>query len=56
MLYDSEATYSFVSNECVGRLGLVMRELGCELIIATPTSGEVSTFSMCVGCPMEVAG
>jgi len=56
VLYDSGATHSFVSNECVRRLSLVMRELACELIVVTPTSGEVSTTSVCVGCPMEVAG
>jgi len=56
VLYGSGATHSFVSNECVRRLGLVMRELGCELIVAAPASGEVSTSSVCVGCPMEVAG
>jgi len=55
VLFDSGATHSFVSNECVRRLGLAMRELECELIVATPTSGEVSTTSVCVGCPMEVA-
>ena len=36
VLYDSGATHSFVSNECVRRLGLVMRELACELIVVTP--------------------
>jgi len=36
VLYDSGATHSFVSNECVRRLGLVMRELACDLIVATP--------------------
>jgi len=56
VLYDSGATHSFVSNECVRRLGLVMQELACELIVATPASGEVSTTSVCMGCPMEVAG
>jgi len=56
MLYDSRATHSFVSNECVRRLGLVMQELGCKLMVTTPASGEVSTTSVCVGCPMEVAG
>jgi len=56
VLYDSGATHSFVSNECVRRIGLVMRELACKLIVATPTSGEVSTTFVCVGCPIEVAG
>jgi len=56
VLYDSGATHSFVSIECVRRLGLVMRELGFELIVAMPTSSKVSTSSVCVGCPMEVVG
>ena len=56
MLFDSGATHSFVSNECVRRLGFAMRELGCELIVAMPASSEVSTNSVCVGCPVEVAG
>jgi len=55
VLYDSGATHSFVSNECVKRLGLVMRELACELIVVTPASREVSTTSVFVGCPIEVA-
>ena len=55
MLYDSGATHLAVTNECVRRLSLVMRELGCELIVATPMSSEVSTTFVCVGCPMEVA-
>jgi len=42
VLFDLGATHSFVSIECVRRLELVMRELGCELIVATPTFGEVS--------------
>jgi len=56
VLYDSGSTHSFVFNECVRKLRLVMHELGCELIVPTLESGEVSTSSICVGCPMEVAG
>jgi len=56
VLFDSGATHSFLSNECVRRLGLTMQELGCELLVTTPASGDVSTTSMCVGCPMEVSG
>jgi len=55
VLFDSGTTHLFVSNKCVMRFGLVMQELGCELIIATPVSGEVSTNFVCVGCPIEVA-
>ncbi|XP_027903607.1 uncharacterized protein LOC114163496 [Vigna unguiculata] len=31
VLYDSGATHSFVSNDCVGHLGLPVCELQCEL-------------------------
>ncbi|XP_027912163.1 uncharacterized protein LOC114171154 [Vigna unguiculata] len=49
------ATHSFVSNERVRRLIVVLRELGCELIVATPASSEVSTTFVCMGCLIEVA-
>ena len=55
VLFGSEATHSFISKECVGGLGLVMRDLGSGPIVTTPASGEVSTNSVCMGCPMEVA-
>ncbi|XP_027915036.1 uncharacterized protein LOC114174395 [Vigna unguiculata] len=53
--YSARAIHSFIPKECVGRLRLVMRKLGCELIVAKLASGEVSTNSVCVECPMEVA-
>ena len=54
-LFDSGATHSFMSNECVRGLELILRELGCEPIVVTRASVEESTTSVCVGCPMEVA-
>ena len=56
MLYDSGATQSFVSNACVERLGLPVRELQCELAVSTPASGLVRTSSLCARCPVEVEG
>jgi len=56
VLFDLGATHSFVSNEYMMRLRLVLRKLGCELIVVTPTSSEVSTTTICVGCPMDMAG
>ncbi|XP_017420281.1 uncharacterized protein LOC108330301 [Vigna angularis] len=56
VLFDSGATHSFISLLCVEILGLSMFDLGCELVVSTPTSGQVSTSSICVGCPIEVAG
>jgi len=55
VLFDSGATHSFISNACVGRLNLEKRDLGCELLVSTPSSGQVATSSVCVGCVMEVA-
>jgi len=56
VLFDSRVTHSFIANACVGRLNLVKRDLGCELLISTPSSCQVATSSVCVGCSMEVAG
>jgi len=56
VLFDSGASHSFISHDCVEKLGLSTRDLGCELIVSTPASGPVSTNSACVGCLMEVEG
>ena len=56
VLYDSGATHSFVSNACVERLGLPVRELQCELAVSTPASGLVRTSSLCARLPVEVEG
>ena len=37
VLFDSGASHSFISNTCVGRLGLEVHDLGCELVVSTPT-------------------
>jgi len=56
VLFDYGATHSFIANVCVGRLNLVKCDLGCELLVSTPFSGQVANSSVCVGCSMEVAG
>jgi len=56
VLFDSTASHSFISHDCVKKLGLSTRDLGCELIVSTPASGQVSTNSACIGCSMEVEG
>jgi len=56
MLYDSGATHSFVSNACVERLGLPVREVQCELVVSTSVSSLVRTSSLCARLPVEVEG
>jgi len=56
MLYDSEATHSFVSDACVKKLDLSDCELQCQLVVSTPPSGLVRTSSLCARCPVEVEG
>jgi len=56
VLYDSGATHSFVSDACVNRLGMLVCELQCELVVSTPASGLVRTSSLCARCPVEVEG
>ncbi|XP_052736620.1 uncharacterized protein LOC128197836 [Vigna angularis] len=55
-LFDSGATHSFVSKACVERLGLVVRELPCDLVVSTPTAGLVRTSNVCSRCSIEVEG
>jgi len=54
VLYDSRATHSFMSETCVQRLGLLVCELQCDLMVSTPVSNMVRTLSLCVRCPVEV--
>ena len=56
LLFDSGATYSFISYSCVGKLKLHMSSLNKNLIVETPTSGFVLTSNVCLDCPMEIFG
>ncbi|XP_047149649.1 uncharacterized protein LOC124821762 [Vigna umbellata] len=56
VLFDSGATHSFVSFLCVENHGLLMFDLGCELVVSCSAFEQVLTSSICVGCPIEVAG
>ncbi|XP_027915162.1 uncharacterized protein LOC114174526 [Vigna unguiculata] len=55
VLFDPRATHSFISNTCVGRLSLEKCDLGCELLVSTPSLSQVATSSVYVGCLIEVA-
>ncbi|XP_014490634.1 uncharacterized protein LOC106753349 [Vigna radiata var. radiata] len=55
-LFDSGATNSFVSEACVERLGRVVREFPCDLVVSTLAAGLVRTADVCSRCPIEVEG
>ncbi|XP_047176593.1 uncharacterized protein LOC124843814 [Vigna umbellata] len=52
-LFDSGATHSFVLEAYVERLGLVVKELQCDLVVSTPAAGLVRTSNVCSRCPIE---
>ena len=54
VLYDSRATHSFVSDDCVKCLGLPVCELQCELAVSTLASRLVTMSSLCARCPVKV--
>ena len=56
VLYDSGATYSFISHACVERLGLCTTELPYDVVVSTPTNEPVITSRMCSKCPIIVEG
>ncbi|XP_020208956.1 uncharacterized protein LOC109793901 [Cajanus cajan] len=55
-LFDSGATHSFISIDCVRRLGLTVSTLHVDLFVSTLTSISVVMSEMCVRCPIEVFG
>ncbi|XP_047181855.1 uncharacterized protein LOC124848259 [Vigna umbellata] len=55
-LFHSGVTHSFVSESCMERLGLVVKELQCDLVVSTPAAGLVRTYNVCSRCAIEVEG
>lgn len=41
VLFDSGATHSFISLQCLEKFGLPVVDFGCELVVSTPTSRQV---------------
>lgn len=56
VLFDSGATHSFVSLNCVEKLDLPVRDLACELFVSTPASDLVVASKVCCGCPLVIEG
>ena len=56
VLFDSDATHSFISHLCVRKFKLLVSSLNKNLIVETPTSGFVLTSNVCLDCPVEISG
>ncbi|XP_027348076.1 uncharacterized protein LOC113871635 [Abrus precatorius] len=56
VLFDSGATHSFISVDCVKSLNLYVTELPCNVVVTTLTGKPVVTSRVCLGCAMMVHG
>ncbi|GAU51141.1 hypothetical protein TSUD_240800 [Trifolium subterraneum] len=56
VLFDCGATNSFISVECVMRLGLSSTSLLPTMTVAVATGGKVVSKRVCQNCPVSVAG
>ncbi|XP_019429961.1 PREDICTED: uncharacterized protein LOC109337438, partial [Lupinus angustifolius] len=54
VLFDSGATHSFISFDCVKQLGLQVDSLPFDLIVSTPTNAPVTVSTLCSKCPVVV--
>ncbi|GAU39338.1 hypothetical protein TSUD_60890 [Trifolium subterraneum] len=56
VLFDCGATNSFISVECMMRLGLSSTSLIPPMTVAVATGGKVVSKRVCQNCPVSVAG
>ena len=54
VLYDSGATHSFISHECVKHLKLPVSLLPYDLTMSTPTNVPVTTSFACTNCHISI--
>ena len=53
-IIDTGVTHSFISVDCVKRLGLVPSTLNQRMTIETPSIGSVVTSLACLNCPLTI--
>ncbi|XP_027338092.1 uncharacterized protein LOC113852031 [Abrus precatorius] len=54
VLFDLDATHSFISVDCMKSLDLYVTELSCNVVVTTPTGKPVVTSWVCLGCSIMV--
>ena len=56
VLFDSGATHSFISMDCVNRLKLPVSSLPFDLVVTTPAAKTLTANTACLHCPVIVEG
>jgi hypothetical protein len=54
VLFDSGASFSFVSENCVSWAGLSVQRMGHPIVVSS-TKGSISSCSVCPGCSVVLA-
>jgi len=55
-IIDTNATNCFIAADCALQLGLVTSFMNGEMVVETPTKGSVTTFLVCLKCPLSIFG
>ena len=56
ILFDSDASHSFIATSCVRELGLEVEILEKLLYVSSPLGIRVSVDQICRGCELEIFG
>ncbi|XP_027364408.1 uncharacterized protein LOC113871518 [Abrus precatorius] len=56
ILYDSRASYSYISEVCMRQLNLLITVLPYDLIVSTPSSNSIIIARACLNCLIVVEG
>lgn len=56
VLFESRATHSFILSTCLEGFKLPVSDLGFELVVSAPASGQILTSSVCIKCLIVVVG
>ena len=56
ILFDSDASHSFIAASCVEELGLEVKTLEKPLYMSSPLGTRVSVQRICHNCELEISG
>ena len=56
ILFDSDASYSFIVVSCVRELGFEVETLEKPMFVRSPLGTRMSVYLICHGCELEISG